>query len=70
MKIIFSALFSIFRIFNNSLNYFLWLAFRAGRLSLYALEWVSADSFIFGTACLAVGFYLYGDKFKPERRKR
>ncbi len=37
---------------------------------LKLLNKMNADSFIFAAAFFALGFFLYGEKFKPEARRK
>lgn len=69
MKKIFSLAIYFFRVFKKPLFTLLRLKFRAAGLLFRLLNRFPADSFIFGIACFAVGFYLHGDKFKPGRNK-
>ncbi len=39
-------------------------------LFIKLLNKVNADSFIFAAAFFALGFFLYGEKFKPDARRK
>ncbi|HPG59603.1 MAG TPA: hypothetical protein PKW98_17425 [Candidatus Wallbacteria bacterium] len=59
-------LYYIFK-FSSSL---LSLILKSFLLFIKLLNKVNADSFIFAAAFFALGFFLYGEKFKPDARRK